>query len=136
MTTLPAHQLYAELRLSAESGRNFVQRAQSQGLPDRRVRIGGPGGSSSWLELRVPVEQLSVLADSRRRARAAATQSPSPKDPRCKATCAYSHRKNGQRTRFLVLTKEIGGRVNGFTLYMVEVNRCDSLKDSYLRFTC
>ena len=86
--TLPSHDLYAELRLSAESGRNFARRAESKGLLNRQVRIGGPGGSSSWVELHVPVEDLSLLAESRRRPKAAAVQPPSPKDPRCKVTCA------------------------------------------------
>ena len=86
--TLPSHDLYAELGLSAESGRNFVRRAESKGLLSRQVRIGGAGGSSSWVELHVPVDRLSVLAESRRRPKATAVQPPSPKDPRCKATCS------------------------------------------------
>ena len=88
MTTLPVHELYSELGLSAESGRSFVRRAESKGLLSRQVRIGGQGGSSSWVELRVPVEELSLLAKRRRRPKAAAVQPPSPKDPRCRATCA------------------------------------------------
>ena len=90
MTTLPAHALYAELGLSEESGRSFVRRAEGKGLLSRQVRIGGSGGSSSSVELHVPVDQLSVLAESRRRPKAAAAQPPSPKDPRCKATCALA----------------------------------------------
>ena len=81
------HELYAELGLSMESGRSFVRQAESKGLLSRQVRIGGAGGSSSWVELHVPVDRLSVLAESRRRTKAAAAQPPSPKDPRCKATC-------------------------------------------------
>ena len=83
----PSHELFAELGLSVASGRRFARRAESEGLHSRQVRIGALVGSPNWVELRVPAEQLSLLAANRRHAKVSATLSPSPKDPRCKATC-------------------------------------------------
>lgn len=84
---LQVHELYEELGLPRESGRRFVRMAELEGLLSRKVRIGGSGGSSSLVELRVPVERLTVLAESHRRPKAAAVPTRPPKDPRCKATC-------------------------------------------------
>ena len=84
---LQVHELYEELGLPRESGRRFVRMAELEGLLSRKVRIGGSGGSSSLVELRVSVERLTLLADSHRRPRAAAVPTRPPKDPRCKATC-------------------------------------------------
>ena len=90
--TLRVHELYEELGLPRESGRRFVRMAELEGLLSRKVRIGGSGGSSSPVRLRVSVERLTPLAESHRRPKAAAVPIRPRKDRRCKATCERAHR--------------------------------------------